>query len=84
MERGGAGIVEGFKFYDDRGRRLNLADLPGRQALAGVEEPEVIVSYTSDKDKHQSRRWTAIKAMPVFDAGSVRLAVNVLNDVTQP
>ena len=82
VKKGGAAILEGFKFYNEHGRPIRLQDLPGRRALAGVEEPEMIVGYTSTK--HEGIRWTSIKAMPVFgENGQVSLAVNVLQDMTQ-
>jgi two-component system, sporulation sensor kinase A len=82
LEKGGLAIVRGFKFYDENGRAIGLSELPGRQALQGVEEPEMIVGYAPD-DKSEMR-WTSLKAMPVFDdQGKVMLAVNVMQDITR-
>src|SRR5262249_42551186 len=81
IQKGGAGILAGFDFRDETGRPVKVADLPGRRALQGVEEPEMIVSYTSRQ--HQDVRWTVIKAMPVFNAaGHVMVSVSVLQDIT--
>ncbi len=81
VARGGASIINDFHLFDEHGKELNLADLPGRQALQGAEEPEMIVGFKlhgSDKV-----RWTVIKASPVFDEnGTLTHAVNVLQDVT--
>lgn len=81
VEKGGAGILKGFKFYDEHMRPITPADFPGRHALQGVREPEMLIAYTTD-DK-ASLHWTIVKAMPVLDEhGQVTLAVNVLQDVT--
>jgi PAS domain S-box-containing protein len=82
LEKGGAEIVKEFKYFNEQDQPVSVADLPGRLALSGVDEPEMIVGFTSKK--HPEMRWTSIKAMPIFDAdGKVMLAVNVLQDVTR-
>jgi PAS domain S-box-containing protein len=64
------------------GEPLALADLPGRRALMG-EEPEPVLIQFIDRQTGE-RRWSRIKAKPVRDAdGSVRLAINVIEDVTE-
>jgi PAS domain S-box-containing protein len=64
------------------GEPLALADLPGRRALMGDEPEPVLIQFI---DRHTGeRRWSRIKAKPVRDAdGSVRLAINVIEDVTE-
>jgi PAS domain S-box-containing protein len=81
LEKGGAALLATFDFFDESGRPVKLADLPGRRALKGAEEPEMVISYTPRGGSE--RRWTAIKAMPIKDAtGAVILAVNVMQDIT--
>jgi PAS domain S-box-containing protein len=59
-----------------------LAELPGRRALMG-EEPEPALVQFIDRETGETR-WSRIKARPVRDAdGSVRLAINVIEDVTE-
>jgi PAS domain S-box-containing protein len=59
-----------------------LAELPGRRALMG-EEPEPVLVQFIDRETGETR-WSRIKARPVRDAdGSVRLAINVIEDVTE-
>ena len=59
-----------------------LAELPGRRALMG-EEPEPVLVQFIDRETGE-KRWSRIKARPVRDAdGSVRLAINVIEDVTE-
>lgn len=82
LRKGGAKIIEGFKFYDEQGRAIPVAQLPGRQALQGVEEPEMIVGYAAPH--YEGMRWTSLKAMPVVDTeGKVILSVNVMQDITK-
>ena len=56
--------------------------LPGRRALMG-EEPEAMLVRFRERGGQESR-WARIKAKPVHeDDGSVRLAINVIEDVTE-
>jgi len=76
-----ASLVERFVVLDEHGRPFDLADLPGRDALAGREaRPALthsIVKATGEE------RWTLTKATPVRDPqGNVALAVNIIEDVT--
>jgi PAS domain S-box-containing protein len=59
-----------------------LAELPGRRALMGEEPKDLLVQFI-DRESGE-RRWSRIKAKPVRDAdGSVRLAINITEDVTE-
>ena len=76
-------IMERFEIWDEHGGPLPLADLPGRRALHGDENPpELLVRYrtaSSDED-----RWSLVTARPVrAENGSVRFAVNVFRDITE-
>jgi PAS domain-containing protein len=82
IAKGGSSITKDYDLFDEQGRKLTIAELPGRQALRGVPEPTMVVKY-SPRDSTKPVRWTAIKALPVKDdAGKVVLSVNVLEDIT--
>lgn len=82
IAKGGLEIVKDFKFFSENGKLLEVTDLPGRLALQGIHESEMIVRYASDK--FPKMRWTSIKAAPIFDtSGKVVLVVNVLQDITE-
>ena len=63
------------------GGAIPLDELPGRRALAGERPPPLTVRY-----RHQTSaedRWSRIQSTPVFDEeGRVRLAINVIEDIT--
>ena len=57
-------------------------DLPGRRALMG-EEPEPMIVQFRERGGRETR-WSRIKARPVREAdGTVRLAINVIEDITE-
>ena len=63
-------------------RRSRWPSCPGRLALMGEEPEDVLVQFI-DRETDETR-WSRIKAKPVRDAdGSVRLAINVIEDVTE-
>jgi PAS domain S-box-containing protein len=74
-------IMDRFELLDADGRPYDLDNLPGRRALAGEEATDVVrfrVRATGEE------RWVIVKARPVRDEdGSVALAINVLEDVTE-
>jgi serine phosphatase RsbU (regulator of sigma subunit)/PAS domain-containing protein len=71
-----------FKATDDLGRPLDLARLPGRLALAGLD-PEPVTIRARDLETGELR-WARIKATAVRDPdGGVRLAINVIEDITE-
>jgi PAS domain-containing protein len=81
IKLGGAAIFKRYTLFDEQGKTIGLADLPGRLALQGHEEPEIVVGFRLVGGT--DTRWTTIKAMPVLDdAGKVAMAVNVLQDIT--
>ncbi len=64
------------------GEPLSLMTLPGRRALMG-EEPEPMLVQFRERGGSETR-WSRIKAKPVREAdGTVRLAINVIEDVTE-
>ena len=71
-----------FDATDDAGRPLDLARLPGRLALAGLDPEPVLVR--SRELATGEVRWARIKATAVYDSdGRVRLAINVIEDITE-
>jgi serine phosphatase RsbU (regulator of sigma subunit) len=64
------------------GEPLSPMTLPGRRALMG-EQPEPMLVQFRERGGSETR-WSRIKAQPVREAdGSVRLAINVTEDVTE-
>jgi serine phosphatase RsbU (regulator of sigma subunit)/PAS domain-containing protein len=75
-------IVTRHEMTDEHGDPLALAQLPGRRAMKG-ETPEPLV-VRSRLAGTREWRWSRIKATPVLEAdGSVRLAINVIEDITE-
>lgn len=75
------GVLARFEIRDEAGAPLSATDLPGRRALAGEEPPEVYVRWRVRATGVE--RWSLVRARPVRTGGGpVRLAVNVLRDVT--
>lgn len=75
-------IADAFETYREDGSPLRFEDLPGRRVLAG-QEPEPLVLRTVSR-RTGEERWRVTKATGVRDAsGAVRLAVNVIEDVTE-
>ena len=76
-----AELVSRFDYSDEDGVPLSLARLPGRRALAGERPPPLTVRYRSRESAEE--RWSRVQSTPVFDAdGAVRLAINVIEDIT--
>jgi len=77
-----AQIMARWILLTPEGEPQPLAELPGRLALMG-QEPEGKLVQFIDRESGE-RRWSRIKAKPVRNAdGSVRLAINVIEDVTE-
>jgi PAS domain S-box-containing protein len=75
-------IMARWELLTPDGEPLPVANLPGRRALQG-EEPEAELVKFIDRDSGEVR-WSRVKAKPARDAdGSVRLAINVIEDVTE-
>ena len=71
-----------FEMTDEQGGPLAIERLPGRLALAG-EHPEPLI-VRSRMAGTREWRWTRVKSTPVFEPdGGVRLAINVIEDVTE-
>ncbi len=77
-----AEIATRFDSFLEDGSPLRMEELPGRQILAG-REPRPLLLRTINR-KTGEERWRVTKATGVRDAeGHVRLAVNIIEDVTE-
>src|SRR5215213_6918553 len=71
-----------FEMTDEHGGPLVVERLPGRIALGG-EHPEPLI-VRSRRAGTREWRWARVKSTPVFAAdGGVRLAINVIEDITE-
>ena len=71
-----------YDVFDERGRRLSLADLPSAQAARGHTPRPLLVRNVIRATGEQ--RWLLHKATPVFDAdGSLSMVVSVIEDLTE-
>ena len=83
IQRGAAHAWEGWDVRDERGEHVVSEQLPGRQALAGVDEPDPLLLRVTHRRSGETF-WRLVKATPVYGPdGDVRLAVNVVEDVTE-
>jgi serine phosphatase RsbU (regulator of sigma subunit)/PAS domain-containing protein len=70
-----------FEIRDEDGSPLPMERLPGRRALAGERPGPLTVRYRHHGSAED--RWSRVQATPVFDErGEVRLAINVIEDLT--
>jgi PAS domain S-box-containing protein len=75
-------ILVRFEARADDGSPIPVERLPGRRALAG-ERPEPLTVRYRDPESLEDR-WARVQATPVFDEhDSVRLAINVVEDITE-
>ena len=71
-----------FEMLDERGDPIPLDRLPGRLALAG-EQPRPLTVRYRDRGGDEVR-WSRVQSTPVFDTdGGVRLAINVIEDISE-
>ena len=64
---------------DELGTRLGIpADLlPGRRVIAGAPAEPLVVRHPGES------RWSRVKASPVLEDGGARLAISVIEDITE-
>ncbi len=75
-------IMARWELLTPAGEPLDLGSLPGRQALMGHEPAPMLVQFRERGGSET--RWSRVKARPVRDeSGTVRLAINVIEDVTE-
>ncbi|MFL5759662.1 MAG: PAS domain S-box protein [Thermomicrobiales bacterium] len=71
-----------YPMYDEHGAPFPWDRLPGRLVLAGHEAPDDVLIRYHEADTGKDR-WAIIHAAPLAAADGTRLAVNVVNDVTE-
>ena len=77
-----ADLIARYELLDEEGHPFPLDRLPGRRALAGEEGAEEVLRFRILATGEE--RWTIVKAMPIFgEQGTVRMAVNILRDITE-
>ena len=74
-------FAERFEITDESGEPFDWDDLPGRRALKGEEECEVVMRV---RDRTTGDvLWRLVRADPVFTPnGEVRFAINIFRDIT--
>ncbi len=71
-----------FVLKDEAGHPLTIEQLPGRRALRGEKNVQVILQYYDPVTRQTL--WSLVKAEPLFnEQGSVQLAVNVFVDLSE-
>ncbi len=71
-----------YELLDEEGRPFPADRLPGRRALKGEEGAEEVLRFRILATGEE--RWAIVKAMPIFgERGTVRMAVNILRDITE-
>lgn len=77
-----AELMSHWEVLDPGGGPFPLDRLPGRRALKGEEPLPEVVRFR--RGKSGELRWANIKARPIRDIdGTVRLAINVIEDITE-
>jgi PAS domain S-box-containing protein len=75
-------ILERFDIRATDGSRMPSERLPGRQALTGERPEPLTVRYR--RAGLPEDRWSRVQSTPVYDEhGDVRLAINVIEDITE-
>jgi PAS domain S-box-containing protein len=70
-----------YDFTDEDGEHVPIEALPGRQALTGTTPASMVLRHRLEPGGEL--RWARIKALPLLDeSGAPRLAVNVIEDIT--
>ena len=76
-----AAIMDRFEMLDEDERPIPVEQLPGRRALSGEEPEPLTVRFRPAAGGRE--RWSRVKARPILnDDGTVRLAINVIEDIT--
>jgi PAS domain S-box-containing protein len=74
-------ILDRFEILQEDGRPFPPEALPGRRALTGEEGAESLVRFRVRETGEE--RWSNVKASPIRgNDGEVRMAINVIEDVT--
>ncbi|MFO7447492.1 MAG: PAS domain S-box protein [Ignavibacteriaceae bacterium] len=82
LSAGNEEVLKRFYVMDEDGVPLPADKLPGRLALKGVPGASAIIKYKTLGMDNEG--WSQVVSSPVFDEnGNVRLAINVLHDITE-
>lgn len=74
-------VAPRFEMYDEQGRRVSPADLPGRRVLRGEPPSEMRLRFRSRESRVEG--WALVRSSPVLDErGRPHLAITVFHDVT--
>ena len=75
-------LMSRWEMYTPSGEEFPPQNLPGRRALAGEDPGAELVRFRHVGGGEM--RWARVKARPVHDEdGSVRLAINLIEDITE-
>ncbi|MBI3331885.1 PAS domain S-box protein [Candidatus Peregrinibacteria bacterium] len=75
-------VVARFELMDERGEKISLTKLPGRQALQGLNPPGMLIRFCVIDTGEE--RVSNVRASPVLDEhGKVIFVINVFQDVTE-
>ena len=78
-----AQLMSAFETTKEDGSPIRVEELPGRQVIAGVREPEPLVTRALDRRSGEIS-WRVTKASGVYDSkGALTLVVNVIEDITE-
>lgn len=77
-----ASLWTGWEVTDEHGGPLSSECLPGRRVLAGDPAPEPVL-LRAVHPRTGEVRWRLVKASPVMTGDRARLAVNIIEDVTE-
>jgi serine phosphatase RsbU (regulator of sigma subunit)/PAS domain-containing protein len=77
-----AAVTGRFEMTEEDGSPLTVERLPGRRALRGEQPEPLVVRSRTAGDREW--RFARVKATPVLEPGDgVRLAINVIEDITE-
>ena len=74
-------ILAAYELFDEEGRPLPLANLPGRRALNGEDAPEAVVRFRHREGL--ADRWSLVRATAVDGEGGPRYVINAFQDITE-
>jgi PAS domain S-box-containing protein len=76
-----ADVLARYELIDEDGAPLPLDALPGRRALHGEPEAELVIGFRVDGQA--DTRWSLVQATPVVRDGAVAFVINIFHDITE-
>jgi PAS domain S-box-containing protein len=73
-------FLKRFEMLREDGSPIQLKDLPGRRAIAGEENPSMIIVYINKVTK--AIKWSNVRASLITRKGEQPLIVNTIQDIT--